>query len=138
MADTQIRIASKEASAYQQNTNDSPTPVQAARIIIVKLLLLSLMLSCSIDNRCRPFAAWPEKVNPMKLLSPMRTFAQALVKDIAQAGGIITEQDLHNAQPTIKPAIASQVWGLDIVSVPPPSSGAVLIAALHILQGAHL
>ena len=63
---------------------------------------------------------------------------QALVKDIAQAGGIITEQDLRNAQPTIKPAIASKVWGLDIISAPPPSSGAVLIAALHILQGATL
>ncbi|KAK9843023.1 hypothetical protein WJX74_005747 [Apatococcus lobatus] len=63
------------------------------------------------------------------------SYTQALVKDIAQAGGIITEQDLHDAQPTIKPVIASKVWGLDIISVPPPSSGAVLIAALHILQG---
>lgn len=66
----------------------------------------------------------------------MTAYAQAFVKDIVQAGGIITEQDLHDAQPTIKPVIASQVWGLDIISVPPPSSGAVLIAALHVLQGA--
>ncbi len=61
---------------------------------------------------------------------------QGLVEDIAKAGGILTEQDLQDAQPEIKPAITAQIWGLDLITVPPPSSGAVLIAALQILQGA--
>ena len=76
----------------------------------------------------------------LRLLSTQRYIitVQELVEDIVHAGGIITEQDLHEAQPEIKPAITAQVWGLDIITVPPPSSGAVLIAALQILQGAPL
>lgn len=66
----------------------------------------------------------------------MCRLVQGLVEDIQQAGGIITVQDLQDAQPTVKAAITSQVWGLDVITVPPPSSGAVLVAALHILQGA--
>lgn len=60
---------------------------------------------------------------------------QALAEDIQAAGGILTAQDLQDAQPTVKQPLTAQVWGFDLAVPPPPSSGAVVLLALHILAG---
>jgi gamma-glutamyltranspeptidase/glutathione hydrolase/leukotriene-C4 hydrolase len=61
--------------------------------------------------------------------------AQRLAADIQAAGGIVTQQDLQQAQATVKQTLTAKVWGFELVTVPPPSSGAAVIAALNILAG---
>ncbi|XP_078614594.1 glutathione hydrolase 1 proenzyme-like [Branchiostoma floridae x Branchiostoma japonicum] len=62
--------------------------------------------------------------------------AKNLVKDIQDAGGIITEQDLLDYRVNVTdPLKISIVGGLTVLSPPPPASGAVLSLILHILEG---
>ncbi|XP_078682131.1 glutathione hydrolase 1 proenzyme-like [Branchiostoma floridae x Branchiostoma belcheri] len=62
--------------------------------------------------------------------------ARDLVKDIQDAGGIITEQDLRDYQVEVSsPLNISLAGGLTVLSPPPPASGAVLSLILHILEG---
>lgn len=60
---------------------------------------------------------------------------QTLAGEIQAAGGIVTAQDLLLAQPVVKQPITAQVWGYELAVPPPPSSGATVILALHILSG---
>ncbi|DBB05404.1 TPA: hypothetical protein ACH3X3_010619 [Trebouxia sp. C0006] len=60
---------------------------------------------------------------------------QTLAGEIQAAGGIVTAQDLLSAQPVVKQPITAQVWGYELAVPPPPSSGATVILALHILSG---
>lgn len=61
--------------------------------------------------------------------------AEALAKDIRQAGGILTKNDLSNYYPTLRsPVVSDNIFGTIVVGVPPPSSGgAVIIGALRFL-----
>ncbi|HEY0910251.1 MAG TPA: gamma-glutamyltransferase, partial [Bradyrhizobium sp.] len=62
--------------------------------------------------------------------------ADKLVKAISDAGGIMTAQDLKSYQPTIRTPVHSSYRGYDIVSMPLPSSGGVvLLETLNILEG---
>ena len=62
--------------------------------------------------------------------------AEKLVKAIADAGGIMTTDDLKSYQPVIRPPVRGNYRGYDIVSMPLPSSGGtVLLEALNILEG---
>ena len=62
--------------------------------------------------------------------------AGKLVKAIADAGGIMTLEDLKSYQPTIRPPVRGSYRGYDIVSMPLPSSGGtVLLETLNILEG---
>jgi gamma-glutamyltranspeptidase / glutathione hydrolase len=62
--------------------------------------------------------------------------ADKLVKAISDAGGIMTAQDLKSYQPTIRTPVHGSYRGYDIVSMPLPSSGGVvLLETLNILEG---
>ncbi|HWZ07569.1 MAG TPA: gamma-glutamyltransferase, partial [Bradyrhizobium sp.] len=62
--------------------------------------------------------------------------AEKLVKAIREAGGIITLDDLKSYQPVIRTPVHGSYRGYDIVSMPQPSSGGiVLLETLNILEG---
>ena len=62
--------------------------------------------------------------------------AEGLVKAIGEAGGIMTLDDLKSYQPAIREPVHGTYRGFDIVSMPLPSSGGVvLIETLNILEG---
>jgi gamma-glutamyltranspeptidase/glutathione hydrolase len=62
--------------------------------------------------------------------------AEKLVKAIEDAGGIITLDDLKSYQAVIRAPIRGSYRGYDIVSMPQPSSGGVvLLETLNILEG---
>ncbi|CAL9045229.1 unnamed protein product [Musa banksii] len=57
-----------------------------------------------------------------------------LIRDIKKSGGILTIKDLQRYQVKVKEPISSEILGLNILGVPPPSSGgAGLILILNIL-----
>jgi gamma-glutamyltranspeptidase / glutathione hydrolase len=62
--------------------------------------------------------------------------AEKLVKGIGDAGGIMTLDDLKSYQPVIRAPMRGSYRGYDIVSMPLPSSGGVvLLETLNILEG---
>jgi gamma-glutamyltranspeptidase/glutathione hydrolase len=62
--------------------------------------------------------------------------AEKLVKAIGDAGGIMTLDDLKSYQPVIRAPMRGSYRGYDIVSMPQPSSGGVvLLETLNILEG---
>jgi gamma-glutamyltranspeptidase/glutathione hydrolase len=62
--------------------------------------------------------------------------AEKLVKAIGDAGGIMTPDDLKSYQPVIREPVRGSYRGYDIVSMPLPSSGGVvLLETLNILEG---
>jgi gamma-glutamyltranspeptidase/glutathione hydrolase len=62
--------------------------------------------------------------------------ADKLVKAISDAGGIMTIDDLKSYQPTIRTPVHGTYRGYDIISMPLPSSGGVvLLETLNILEG---
>jgi gamma-glutamyltranspeptidase / glutathione hydrolase len=61
--------------------------------------------------------------------------AQRLVAEMASNGGLITMQDLAQYEPTIRQPLVGTYRGLQIVSMPPPSSGGVaVIQMLNMLE----
>jgi gamma-glutamyltranspeptidase/glutathione hydrolase len=62
--------------------------------------------------------------------------AEKLVDAIRDAGGIMTLDDLKSYQPVIRTPVRGSYRGYDIVSMPQPSSGGVvLLETLNILEG---
>ena len=62
--------------------------------------------------------------------------ARLLAQDMKRNGGIITEQDLADYQAHKRDPVRGTYRGLEIISMPPPSSGGVaLIEMLNILEG---
>ena len=62
--------------------------------------------------------------------------AEKLVKAIRDAGGIMTSDDLKSYQATIRAPVRGSYRGYEIVSMPQPSSGGiVLLETLNILEG---
>ena len=62
--------------------------------------------------------------------------AEKLVKAIGDAGGIMTLDDLKSYRPVIRTPVRGTYRGYDIVSMPQPSSGGiVLLEILNILEG---
>ncbi|MBR1176560.1 gamma-glutamyltransferase [Bradyrhizobium sp. KB893862 SZCCT0404] len=65
--------------------------------------------------------------------------ADKLAKALSDAGGIMTTDDLKTYQPVIRTPVRGTYRGYDIVSMPLPSSGGVvLMEALNILEGFQL
>lgn len=65
--------------------------------------------------------------------------AEKIVASLRAAGGVMTLDDLKRYQPVVRPAVRGTYRGYDILSMPPPSSGGVvLIEALNILEGFRL
>jgi gamma-glutamyltranspeptidase / glutathione hydrolase len=62
--------------------------------------------------------------------------AEKLVKAIDEAGGMMTLDDLKSYQPSIRTPMRGTYRSYEIVSMPPPSSGGVvLLETLNILEG---
>jgi gamma-glutamyltranspeptidase / glutathione hydrolase len=62
--------------------------------------------------------------------------AEKLVKAIRDGGGIMTSDDLKSYQATIRAPVRGSYRGYDIVSMPQPSSGGVvLLETLNMLEG---
>lgn len=53
-----------------------------------------------------------------------------LAKEIQNAGGIITANEIRSFQPTIRDAVEMDVFGYKLYGAPPPSSGGVIVAAI--------
>ncbi|CAN6564464.1 unnamed protein product [Malus baccata var. baccata] len=51
------------------------------------------------------------------------TLGEKLVKDVREAGGILTMEDLRNYKVNVVDAVAANVLGYTIYGMPPPSSG---------------
>jgi gamma-glutamyltranspeptidase/glutathione hydrolase len=65
--------------------------------------------------------------------------ADAIAKDMAANGGIMTKADLAGYQAKERAPIKGTFLGYDIISMPPPSSGGVaLVEALNILEALHV
>ncbi|WP_407193579.1 gamma-glutamyltransferase [Bradyrhizobium sp. STM 3566] len=65
--------------------------------------------------------------------------AEKLAKAVTDAGGIMTPADLRAYQPVIRAPVRGTYRGYDIVSMPLPSSGGVvLVETLNILEGFQL
>ncbi|MHC2338831.1 gamma-glutamyltransferase [Bradyrhizobium sp. USDA 4454] len=62
--------------------------------------------------------------------------AEKLVSGIKNAGGIFTLEDLKSYQPIVRTPVRGTYRGYDVVSMPQPSSGGiVLLETLNILEG---
>jgi gamma-glutamyltranspeptidase / glutathione hydrolase len=62
--------------------------------------------------------------------------AEKIAAGVRAAGGIMTRDDLAGYRAIVRPAVRGTYRGYDIVSMPPPSSGGVLlIEMLNILEG---
>src|SRR4051812_20798889 len=62
--------------------------------------------------------------------------AEKLVRSVREAGGIMTLDDLESYRPVIRSPVRGSYRGYDIVSMPQPSSGGVvLLETLNILEG---
>jgi gamma-glutamyltranspeptidase/glutathione hydrolase len=65
--------------------------------------------------------------------------AAQLAQDVRDAGGIMTADDLKNYEAVVRTPVRGTYRGYDIVSMPQPSSGGVvLIESLNILEGFNL
>ncbi|PIN05719.1 Gamma-glutamyltransferase [Handroanthus impetiginosus] len=51
------------------------------------------------------------------------TIGFSLVKDVKKAGGILTVEDLHKYEVKLRKPVSLDVMGVEIFSMPPPSSG---------------
>ena len=62
--------------------------------------------------------------------------AEKLAAGVRDAGGIMTSDDLKSYRPVIRAPVRGNYRGYDIVSMPPPSSGGVvLLETLNIIEG---
>jgi gamma-glutamyltranspeptidase/glutathione hydrolase len=62
--------------------------------------------------------------------------AKLIAADVKAHGGLITERDLKEYQPTIRKPLRGSYRGYEIVTMPPPSSGGTaLLEMLNILEG---
>lgn len=59
-------------------------------------------------------------------------YAEGLAKDIQDAGGIITVEDLATADAIVNDAVRGHAMGVDLITAPPPSSGITLITSYAI------
>ncbi len=62
--------------------------------------------------------------------------AERIAKAVQAAGGLMTAEDLRNYKPVERTPLRGTYHGYDIVSMPPPSSGGILLMQmLNVLEG---
>ena len=57
-----------------------------------------------------------------------RTAGERLIRDVREAGGILTMDDLRNYKVRVTNDVSINIMGYDILGMPPPSSGTVGIS----------
>lgn len=62
-------------------------------------------------------------------------YAAGLVAEVAARGGVLTAADLAAAQPVVRQPLRASAMGVDLLTAPPPSSGATVLTALMVLAG---
>ncbi len=62
--------------------------------------------------------------------------ADEIVRTVAKAGGILTREDLARYRPRWREPLRGTYRGLEVLTMPPPSSGGVLIEILNVLSAA--
>lgn len=60
--------------------------------------------------------------------------ARTIAQEIQDKGGIVTFEDIIHAEPVIRTPAKGKAFGYDITTASPPSSGALNILILHILE----
>ncbi|QDZ21115.1 gamma-glutamyl transpeptidase [Chloropicon primus] len=60
--------------------------------------------------------------------------ARGLARDVQEAGGILTTGDLEQAKPRNLEVLEAEVMGMRVVTLPPPSSGAVVVSILKQIE----
>jgi gamma-glutamyltranspeptidase/glutathione hydrolase len=75
----------------------------------------------------------------LKLQGPREFYegrtARMIVSDMKASGGIVTERDLKEYEPTVRQPLKGTYRGYEILTMPPPSSGgAVLLEMLNMLE----
>lgn len=58
------------------------------------------------------------------------TMASTLAAEIQEAGGIVTTSDITSYTPKVREAVAYEVFGHEVFSSPPPSSGGLIVVAI--------
>lgn len=56
--------------------------------------------------------------------------ARAIVRDVREAGGILAEKDLADYQPKLRKPVRGTYRGMEVVSMPPPSSGGAIVVQM--------
>ena len=116
---------------------NSPTAAAAAEIFFVQE-----------GDRSRPRRAGETLTNP-KLAATLRAvgergaaalthgpIARAIVETVQRAGGNLTLADLQGYRPIVRRPLVTEILGMRIAGVPPPSSGgATVLQALVYLSG---
>ena len=62
------------------------------------------------------------------------SYAESMINSISKNGGIFTIKDLNSYRPVIKKPLYSTFRNYKYMTPPPPSSGAILIAMLNIIE----
>ncbi|XP_057774854.1 glutathione hydrolase 1-like isoform X2 [Salvia miltiorrhiza] len=61
---------------------------------------------------------------------------QSLVRDVGKGGGVLSMEDLERYRVELRRAVRANVMGVEVVGMPPPSSGgAAMVLMLNILAG---
>eukprot|EP00794_Sanderia_malayensis_P007868 gene7868-8718_t len=63
------------------------------------------------------------------------SMAQQIVKDVREAGGIISLKDLESYEAIVREPLEADIKGLKMLSNPPPGSGCLITLALKIMEG---
>ena len=78
----------------------------------------------------------PEKPrNSITILFYSGDMASQIVKDIQSAGGFITLTDLSGYRAIERGPLRTKIKDLEMLSTPPPGSGALISLALKIMSG---
>ena len=64
--------------------------------------------------------------------------AQAIVDGVRAAGGVLSLEDLRRYEPTVTKPVSTTYRGFEVISAPPPHSGATVLEALNVLENADL
>lgn len=64
--------------------------------------------------------------------------AQAIVDGVRAAGGVLSLEDLKRYEPIVTKPVSTTYRGYEVLSSPPPHSGATVLEALNVLENADL
>lgn len=106
----------KNFGCPQKTPHGSPTPTPCAPGTLIEQKDLARVLKeISLRGKKGFYEGW---------------VAKRIVQGLREAGGIMTEADLKAYEPKNRQPILSEFQGLQVVSMPPPSSGGIILSQL--------